>query len=94
MRGLSRGPKTVGLDKSCRVCGKPIHFNYAGPVDGVCGRCVDKRRGGRVRAYHRGFIVKGRAPNRRSTASTVVLVSTVIVVGAVAVAFALSLFMG
>ena len=32
---------TVGLDKPCRKCGKPIYFRYKGPVEGLCGRCSD-----------------------------------------------------
>ena len=44
MKGVSRKPRTVGLDKPCRVCGQPIHFTYSGPVEGVCGRCVDERK--------------------------------------------------
>ncbi|MHC4338755.1 MAG: hypothetical protein ACYSX0_00895 [Planctomycetota bacterium] len=94
MKGLSRRSRTIGLDKPCQVCGKPIHYTYAGPVEEVCGRCTDKRRGRRVRAYHRGMTAKDRAPNRRSTTSIVVLISIVMVVGAVVVAFALSLLLG
>ena len=47
-----------------------------------------------MRAYHRGMIVEGRAPKRRSTAAIVALVVIVMVVGALAVAFALSLLLG
>ena len=85
----------MGLDKPCRVCGKPIHYTYAGPVEGVCGSCTDKRRsGGRVRPYHRGMVVGGRAPKRRSTASVVVLLSLVIVGGGAAVVAILRLLLG
>ena len=94
MKGASRKPRTLRLDKPCRVCGEPIHHTYAGPVEGVCGRCADKRRGRGVRAYHRGMIVEGRVPKRRSTASVVVLLCIVVVVGSVAVAVALSLLLG
>ena len=87
-------PRTVGLDKPCRKCGAPIHHTYAGPVEGVCGRCTDKRRRRRVRTRRLGMSVTSHAPSRRSTASTVVLVSIVMVVGAVAVAFALSRLLG
>ena len=34
-------PRTVGLDRKCRLCDGAIYFNYRGPVQGVCGRCVD-----------------------------------------------------
>lgn len=95
MKGQSQRPRTLKLDKPCSVCGKPIHYTYSGPVEGVCGRCTDKRkRGGRrVRAYHRGMVVEGRGPNRRSAASSVALILLVMVVGAAAVAFALSLIL-
>ncbi len=95
MTTASRRPRTVGLDKPCRVCGKPIHYTYSGPVEGVCGRCTDKRgrRGGSVRAYHRGMVFD-RAPKRRSKAAIAVLLTIVIVGGAVAVAFALGLLVG
>jgi hypothetical protein len=76
------------------VCGRPIHHKYAGPVEGVCGRCTDKRGGRRVRAYHRGMIVGGRSPKRRSTASIVLLIFIVIVFGAAGVAVALGLLLG
>ncbi|HEX5136711.1 MAG TPA: hypothetical protein VFY93_07050 [Planctomycetota bacterium] len=35
---------TVGLDVPCTKCGRPIYYNYKGPVDGVCGRCTDTIR--------------------------------------------------
>jgi hypothetical protein len=35
---------TVGLDVPCKKCGKPIYFNYRGPVEGLCGRCTDTSR--------------------------------------------------
>jgi len=35
---------TVGLDKPCRKCGRPIYYNYKGPVEGLCGRCSDTTR--------------------------------------------------
>ena len=37
-----RNPRpTVGLDEPCGKCGRPIYFNYQGPVKGICGRCSD-----------------------------------------------------
>ena len=94
MKQAERRPRTVGLDKLCSRCGAPIHHTYVGPVEGVCGRCTDKRRGRRVRTRRLDMNVNGHAPKRRSTASTVVLVSIVMVVGALAVAFALSRLLG
>jgi len=44
--GLKR---KVGLDKPCRLCGQPIYFGYQGPIEGICGRCADRK----LRA-HRG----------------------------------------
>jgi len=35
---------TVGLDTPCRKCGRPIYYNYKGPVEGLCGRCTDGTR--------------------------------------------------
>jgi hypothetical protein len=32
---------TVGLDVPCKKCGRPIYYNYKGPVEGLCGRCSD-----------------------------------------------------
>jgi hypothetical protein len=42
-RPKNRRP-TVGLDTPCRKCGRPIYFNYRGPVEGLCGRCTDGSR--------------------------------------------------
>jgi hypothetical protein len=95
MKAPPRKARTLSLDKPCKVCGEPVHHTYSGPVEGVCGRCSDKKpRRKPMRAYHRGMTVDRSAPNRRSTASTVVLLCIVMVVGAVAVAFALGLFLG
>jgi len=84
----------VGLDKPCRKCGAPIHHTYTGPVEGVCGRCSDTRRRRRVSTRRLGTDVMGHAPKRRSTASTVVLVLLVMLVGGVAGTFALSWLLG
>ena len=94
MKGATRKPRTVGLDKPCSKCGAPIHNTYVGPVEGVCGRCSDKRRGRRVRTRRLGMDVRGHAPKRRSTASTVVLISIVMVVGAVGGTYVLSRLLG
>ena len=94
MKTLPRRPRTVGLDKPCRVCGKPIHYTYSGPVEGICGRCADKRPRRRVRPYHRGMTVGGTAPMRRSTASTVVRLTIVMLVCVAAGLSALILLLG
>ena len=96
MKGASRKPRTLKADKPCRECGKPIHYTYSGPIEGVCGRCTDnrKRRRRPVRPFHHGMIVNGRMPKRRSTASTVVLIAAVMLGGAMAVAIALGLLLG
>jgi hypothetical protein len=51
----------VGLDKPCAKCGRPIYFNYKGPVEGLCGRCADTgkrvavpfQRSRRISFFHR-----------------------------------------
>ncbi len=43
------GPRKLGLDKPCGDCGQPIYFGYKGPIDGICGRCADKRLKSRTR---------------------------------------------
>ena len=94
MKQAQRRPRTVGLDKQCSMCGAPIHHTYAGPVEGVCGRCTDKRRRKRVRTRRVALHGNRPAPKRRSTASTVVLVSVVMAGGAVAVVLVLKLLLG
>jgi len=84
----------VGLDKPCSKCGAAIHHTYVGPVEGVCGRCADQRRGRRVSTRRLGQIGGRRTRKGRSTASTVALVATVMVVGAAAVVIALNLLLG
>jgi len=39
--------KAVGLDKPCQLCDQTIYYGYDGPVEGICGRCVDLIRGKR-----------------------------------------------
>ena len=39
--------KPVGLDKPCQLCEQTIYYGYDGPVEGICGRCVDLIRGKR-----------------------------------------------
>ncbi len=93
MARVSRRPKTVGLDRPCGVCEKPMHYTYSGPVEGVCGRCADKRRTKGVRAYHRGMVVRRNArKQRRSKASMVVLVCVLLVVLGVGAAVVTAVF--
>lgn len=94
MKQAPRRPRTVGLDKQCSRCGAPIHHTYVGPVEGVCGRCTDKRRGKRVRTRRVALHGNGPAPKRRSTASAVVLISVVMVGGAAAVVLVLRMLLG
>lgn len=42
--GVNRGQRTVGLDKPCQMCGRPIYYAYQGPYEGVCGRCTDRMK--------------------------------------------------
>ncbi len=37
--------RKVALDEPCRLCDQEIYFGYRGPVQGVCGKCVDLIRG-------------------------------------------------
>jgi len=96
VKGATKRPRTLKADKPCKMCGKPVHYTYQGPVEGVCGRCTDKRRARRrnVRPYHRGMVVERRPGRRRSTAATVLLIALVMVGGAVAVAAALGFVLG
>jgi len=69
------GPRRpVGVDRPCRACGRPIYFNYKGPIDGLCGRCTD-------RAMSRARPVAGRprrsllpARDRRARAALLLVV--------------------
>ncbi len=70
-----------------------MHYTYSGPVEGVCGRCADKRRTKGVRAYHRGMVVRRNArKQRRSKASMVVLVCVLLVVLGVGAAVVTAVF--
>lgn len=91
--------KTVALDKPCRVCGKPIHYSYSGPIEGVCGRCTDAQKSKRRppmrrRGYHRAMVVDRGAGKERSPASSVMLILTIVAVGGAAVAMLLHKFLG
>jgi len=87
---MPRPPRTIGLDKPCRVCGKPIHYTYSGPVEGVCGRCADRRRPRGRRPYHRAMVLHRGGPERPpSKAAAAVKLSLVVVLGAAAVMVAL-----
>jgi len=72
-----------------------MHYTYSGPVEGVCGRCADKRRTKGVRAYHRGMVLRRNAREQRgSKASVVVLVCVVLVVGSAVVAAVFRFMLG
>jgi len=54
--GLGR---KVGLDKPCRMCGEPIYFGYQSPIEGLCGRCADRKlRAHRSKGGTRTLIVQ------------------------------------
>ena len=68
---------TVGLDTPCRKCGRPIYYNYKGPVEGLCGRCADGSRAiptrfGKSRRI--GFF-QGRGRRKRIAGTVVVVVA-------------------
>ncbi len=74
---------TVGLDAPCQKCGRPIYYNYKGPVEGLCGRCADGSR--QPARFHRnsrriGFFEGERRPVR--IAAVVVLAVAVAAVTA------------
>ena len=84
----SRPPRTVGLDKPCRKCGKPVSYLYKGPVEGVCGQCTDSRRRMPTRAHAHGIVVDRRRAGRRGR-SLVAVIALLLVVGAAGVALLL-----
>ncbi|MHC4940680.1 MAG: hypothetical protein ACYTHK_17200 [Planctomycetota bacterium] len=96
MKGSKRRTRPLQADKPCRECGQPIHYTYSGPIQGVCGRCTDKRnrRRRRVRPYHRATVVRAHPPTRRSTGPSVATLIGVMVVGAVVVAVAINFLLG
>ncbi|MHC4960350.1 MAG: hypothetical protein ACYTGN_18530 [Planctomycetota bacterium] len=89
MARIKQRARTVGLDKPCRRCGKPIHYSYVGPIKGLCGQCADSRPAQSLRRYHRGMTV-GPAPKRpMSKAAVALLIIVVCLAGTAAVAFGL-----
>jgi len=95
MKGVARRNRTVGLDKPCSRCGKPIHHTYVGPIKGVCGRCADGRRRKRVRTVRLGHVVKGPKWNERGgKAPSLVKITLAMIAGGAAVAFVLSKLFG
>jgi len=71
---------TVGLDVPCRKCGRPIYFNYKGPVEGLCGRCTDgSRKTVRLRSSRRIGFFEGK---RSRGWVTIVIVLSIAVVAA------------
>jgi hypothetical protein len=68
---------TVGLDAPCQKCGRPIYYNYKGPVEGLCGRCTDGSRDKPprfARSRRIGFF-QGRGRRRRIAGTAVVAVA-------------------
>jgi hypothetical protein len=100
VKKMARKPRPLALDTLCRKCGKAIDYRYKGAAEGVCGRCSDRertrrrRRTPRVRPYHRGVVVSRQAPRRRRMLPTALFLAVVIVGGAVAGTYLLSLLLG
>lgn len=82
--------RTVGLDKPCGMCGKPVYYNYKSPVEGLCGRCAD-----RARRQRKPRVRKVRRPggSRRGGARGWIAVAVTVAVGAV-LAWLLGPFLG
>jgi hypothetical protein len=90
----SRQTRTVGLDKPCRSCGKPVHYTYAATTNGLCGRCADRRRPKKGRGYHRGIVLDRGGSRRRSSAAAVAMKTlAVVLLGGAAVMVALRYFL-
>lgn len=69
---------TVGLDAPCQKCGRPIYFNYKGPVEGLCGRCTDggaRSTAARFSRSRRIGFFEGRGRRRRIAGTVVVAVA-------------------
>lgn len=72
----ARPARTVGLDKPCEICGKPVYYNYKSPVEGLCGRCADqvrRRRDPRYPRLHRPGRRRSRWPLLAALALTVLV---------------------
>lgn len=71
---------TVGLDVPCKKCGRPIYYNYKGPVEGVCGRCADgaKKAARFSRSRRIGFFEGRRRGGRAIFAVVAVVVAAVV----------------
>jgi len=94
---VSRRSRTVGLDKPCRVCGKPVHYSYAALMDGMCGSCADKGRPKKpqLRPYHRATVLQRGEPGQPASATAVaVKICVAIVIGVVAVMAVLRMLLG
>jgi hypothetical protein len=72
-RTPNQAQRTVGLDKPCTQCGRPIYFNYQGPIEGVCGRCADRRRTGSRPARRTRTILVDRSGPGTKTGLLVIL---------------------
>lgn len=67
----------LGLDVPCSQCGRPIYYNYKGPVAGLCGRCSDGSRkpvARFTRSRRIGFFA-GRQRRRRIAATVLAIVA-------------------
>jgi len=96
--GDSRRTRTIGLDKPCRGCGKPVHHTYSALTDGLCGSCADKRRPAPpkgTRPYHRAMVLRrGEAGGPPSATAVAVKICIAIAIGVAAVMAVLRLLLG
>ena len=79
------GPRTVGLDKPCRDCGQTIYYGYKGPIEGLCGRCADKRLKSRTHTKTRTLV---RETEGMSAVAHTALIVLAFAAGAAAMYFA------
>lgn len=81
---------TVGLDAPCRKCGRPIYYNYKGPVEGLCGRCTDGGSRGKAARFSRsrriGFF-EGRKRWSRIVGTVVLAVAAAAALGYAVLSF-------
>ncbi|MDH3590438.1 MAG: hypothetical protein OER88_01070, partial [Planctomycetota bacterium] len=66
--------RRLGLDKPCQDCGDTIYFGYKGPIDGICGKCADKRlRSRAARSKARTVVVHRNGRSRAAGWALIVL---------------------